>query len=52
MIEYFSLNHISYSEDETDVKKPEIPQGLLEKCENIRNQNPDLLKGQGLLNRF
>jgi len=52
MIEYFALNHISYSEDETDVKKPEIPQGLLEKCENIRNQNPDLLKGQGLLNRF
>jgi len=52
MIEYFSLNHISYSEDETDVKKPEIPQGLLEKCENIRNQNPDLLRGQGLLNRF
>jgi hypothetical protein len=52
MIEYFSLNHISYSEDKTDVKKPEIPRGLLEKCENIRNQNPDLLKGQGLLNRF
>jgi hypothetical protein len=52
MIEYFALNNISYGEDETDVKKPEIPQGLLEKCENIRNQNPDMLKGHGLLNRF
>jgi hypothetical protein len=52
IIEYFALNHISYGEDETDVKKPEIPPGLLEKCENIRNQNPDMLKGHGLLNRF
>jgi hypothetical protein len=52
IIKYFALNHISYGEDKTDIKKSEIPQGLLEKCENIRNQNPDLLKGHGLLNRF
>jgi hypothetical protein len=52
MIEYFALNNISYSEDETDVKKPEIPQGLLEKCENIRNQDPGFLRAHNMLNRF
>jgi hypothetical protein len=52
MMEYFSLDCISYSDNETELDKPQIPQGLLDKCENIRNQNPDLIRGQGLLNRF
>lgn len=52
MMEYFSLDCISYSDNETELDKPQIPQGLLDKCENIRKQNPDLISGQGLLNRF
>ena len=52
MIEYVSLDYINFYEDKTPVSKPEIPQGLLDKCENIRNQDPELMKGQGLLNRF
>ena len=52
MIEYVSLDYINFSEDETMVSKPEIPQGLLDKCENIRNQDPELIKGQSLINRM
>jgi len=40
------------AEDNTKISKPEIPQKLIEKCEEIRKNYPDIVKGGSLLNRF
>jgi len=51
-IEYLGLSYINYSEDKTDVKVPEIPQGLIDKCEKIRREIPDIIRGYNIMRRF
>ena len=51
MIIYAGYERIE-AEDNTNINKPEMPQKLIEKCEEIRKNYPDFVKGGGLLDRF
>ena len=51
IIEYAAAQRIE-ADDNTDTHKPFIPQRLMEKCQEIRKNHPDSVKGGNLLNRF
>jgi hypothetical protein len=52
LLEYIASFFISNDDDNTNSTTPEIPQGLKDKCENIRNKDQDLKKGYGMFSRF
>jgi hypothetical protein len=52
LLEYIASYFISNDDDNTDSTKPEIPQGLKDKCEEIRKTIPDIVRGYGMINRF
>ncbi len=43
---------INSSDSQVDYKPYGLPQGLIDKCESIRKEYPDLVKGVSMLNRF
>ena len=51
IMEYAGAERIE-AEDNTETTKPELPQKLIDKCEEIRKNYPDVVKGSNLLNRF
>lgn len=51
IMEYAAAERIE-AEDNTETTKPELPQKLMDKCEDIRKNYPDVVKGSNLLNRF
>ncbi len=51
IIEYAAAQRIE-ADDNTDAQKPFVPQRLMEKCQEIRKNHPDSVKGGNLLNRF
>lgn len=52
LLEFIASYFISSDDDNTDFTTPEIPQGLKDKCENLRNEIPNVTKGAGMLSRF
>jgi len=52
LAKYLSSYYISCENVEEDIKKPELPGGLMKKIEDIRDQNPDLKKGASVINKF
>jgi len=52
LLEFISSYFISCDDDRTDSTTPEIPQGLKDKCENLRKEMPNVTKGYGMISRF
>lgn len=52
LLEFIAGYFINYDDDRTDSKKPVIPQGLKDKCENLRKEMPNVTKGYGMISRF
>ena len=52
LLEYIASYFINLDDDRTDSKKPVIPQGLKDKCENLRKEMPNVTKGYGMISRF
>ena len=52
LLEYIASFFISNDDDNTDSTKPEIPQGLKDKCEKFRKEDPDLTRGAVVLYKF
>jgi len=51
IMEYAAAERIE-ADDNTSTTKPQLPQDLIDKCEKIRKNYPDVVKGSNLLNRF
>ena len=52
LLKYIASYFIEHDEDSTDSKPPVIPQGLKDKCENLRKEMPNVTKGYGMISRF
>jgi hypothetical protein len=52
LMEYSAYTKVDTNEENIDIKEPEIPKLLIEKCENIRKKTPELIKGSSLINRL
>ena len=52
LLKYIASYFINHGEDSTDSKPPVIPQGLKDKCENLRKEMPNVTKGYGMISRF
>ena len=52
LLKYIATYFINHEEDSTDSKPPVIPQGLKDKCENLRKEIPNVTKGYGMISRF
>lgn len=52
LLEFISSYFINSYDDHTDSITPEIPQGLKDKCENLRKEMPNVTKGYGMISRF
>ena len=52
LLKYIASYFIRHDEDSTDSKPPVIPQGLKDKCENLRKEMPNVTKGYGMISRF
>lgn len=52
LLQYIASYFISSDDDNTDTTTPEIPQGLKDKCENLRKEIPNVTKGYGMISRF
>lgn len=50
-IRYSAYTKIDSINHTMTLKKPELPNGLIEKCEEIRKKNPDVIKGHRLIRR-
>lgn len=51
-IEFAASLRVDSDEDKTDTNPPVIPDKLMEKCESIRKEIPDIVKGSSVLSRF
>ncbi len=51
-VEYAATLRVEADEDRTNTVKPAIPDKLMEKCESIRREIPDIVKGASTLSRF
>ncbi len=49
---YVAEERIPSEESRVKTNLPSIPQGLLDKCENIRKKNPSVMKGYDIISRF
>jgi hypothetical protein len=49
---YVAEERIPSEESRVKTNLPPIPQGLLDKCENIRKKNPSIMKGYDIISRF
>ena len=49
---YVAEERIPHEESRVKTNLPPIPQGLFDKCENIRKKNPSIMKGYDIISRF
>lgn len=52
LLEFIASYFIISDDDNTRSTTPEIPQGLKDKCENLRKEIPNVTKGYGMISRF
>lgn len=51
MMEYSAYSKVNFEIDNLILDKPKLPQKLIDKCEELRKQNSDIVSGFGLIKR-